>query len=100
MSNTNSLKAVVNDFVESLTANDREVVRLLILNHQIRQSLTWYKEVADRYLRGPQAANLISEIDRKYQGESMWKDLDSSSESLIFEAGIILREAQAVLNVS
>ncbi len=100
MNNANDLQAVVNEFVESLSANDREVVRQLVLNHQIRKSLIWYKSVADRYLRGPQAAELIGEIDKKYPDESMWKTLDSSSESLIFEAGIILREAQAVLNAS
>ncbi|QVN23623.1 hypothetical protein [Burkholderia pyrrocinia] len=98
MSNTNTLQAVVNDFVGSLSTSDREVVRLLILNHQIRQSLAWYKEVADRYLRGPRAAELINEIERKYPDESMWKSLDSSPETLMFEAGIILRETQAVLN--
>jgi hypothetical protein len=98
MCNTNMLQSVVNDFVRSLSESDREVVRLLILNHQIRQSLIWYKEVADRYLRGAQAFDLINEIEKKYPDESFWKTLDSSPETLIFEAGVILREAQALLN--
>ncbi|EDT39146.1 hypothetical protein [Burkholderia ambifaria] len=100
MCNTNTLEAVVNDFAGSLSVSDREVVRLLILNHQIRQSLVWYKEVADRYLRGPQAFDMINEIRKKYPNESVWKALDSSPETLIFEAGVILRETQALLNAS
>jgi len=93
----NTLQAVVNDFVGSLGSDGRQVVRQLVLNHQVKQSLLWYKEVVVRYLRGPGASRLISEIDQKYPDESIWKDLDSSDEWPLFEAGIILREAQAAL---
>jgi hypothetical protein len=70
----------------------------LILNPQVTPSLAWYKLIVEKYLQNPSATLLIEDIAQKYADEAVWRDLDSPQGIHLFEAGIILRESQAVLS--
>jgi hypothetical protein len=91
------LEDAVHDFVSSLSVTERETVRRLVLNPQMKPSLDWYNRVVARYLQTPSAALLIEDISRKYADEAVWRELDSPSGVPLFEAGIILRESQVAL---
>jgi hypothetical protein len=98
MTELTKLEDAVRDFVSSLSAAEQDEVRSLILSPQIKPSLDWYKRVVAKYLQGPSsAAALIEDIARKYADEAVWRELDSPQDVPLFEAGIILRESQAVL---
>ena len=92
------LDSAVQDFVSSLSEAEQEEVRVLILNPQVRPSLDWYRRVMMNYLQGPLADLLIAEIAKKYPDEAVWRQLDAPQDVPFFEAGIILRESQALLS--
>ena len=93
-----TLEDVVRDFVASLSVGEQKAVRGLILNPQVTPSLAWYKLIVAKYLQSPSAALLIEDIAQKYADEAVWRGLDSPQGLPLFEAGIILRESQAVLS--
>ena len=93
-----TLEDVVRDFVASLSVGEQKAVRGLILNPQVTPSLAWYKLIVEKYLQNPSATLLIEDIAQKYADEAVWRDLDSPQGIHLFEAGIILRERQAVLS--
>jgi hypothetical protein len=95
-----TLEDVVRDFVASLSVDEQKAVRGLILNPQVTPSLVWYKRIVAKYLRSPSAMRLIEEIAQKYADEAVWRDLESPQGLPLFEAGIILRESQAVLSLT
>lgn len=98
--NYKGIENTVSLFVASLDTSEREVVRGLILGPQIRPSHIWYDRVVATYLSGEAALPLIEEILEKYANEAFFRELDTPVKSYLFEARMILREVQAVLNSS
>jgi len=92
-----NLEDAVRDFILSLNAAEKETVRQLILNPQVKPSLYWYRRVSSKYFQGPSALLLIEDISRRYADEAVWRNLDSPQGSSFFEAGIVLRESQVAL---
>jgi hypothetical protein len=91
---TPKLDRVVDDFLEGLSADRKDHLVHLLLNAQIKESWPWFKEVIDLYNLSDVDNGLISEIDEAFADESAFKLIESDSDLPIFEAKIILREAQ------
>ncbi|MFZ6643238.1 hypothetical protein ACO0LL_26190 [Undibacterium sp. TC4M20W] len=94
------MRFVVDDLISSLNAERVRQLNILILNHQIKESWLWYDEVISRYLQSPDSAELIGEIDALFPDESTLKLIETSTVLPVFEAKVILREAQNLLRSS
>lgn len=91
---------VVNDFISSLTKDRAQQLEALIINHQIAESWPWYDMVISRYLQLTDSSELIDEIDALFPDESALKFIETSTDLPVFEAKVILREAQNILRSS
>lgn len=87
---------VVDDFLSSLSAEKKLELEVLLLNHQIEASWPWYEVVISRYLVTPESFQLIREIEDLFPDESALKLIEATSNAPVFEARMILREAQRV----
>jgi hypothetical protein len=96
----NKLSLVANDFISTLNRNRSRQLGALILNHQIAETWPWYEEVISRYLQATDATDLIHEIDALFPDESALKFIETSTDLPVFEAKVILREAQNLLRPS
>jgi hypothetical protein len=92
------LDKVVHDFVASLSPSEKLIVGKLIRNSQIAESWVWYKVVLSRYLEGPHAAALVNEIEARHPGGELFNSIEFTKGVPVYEASIILKEAQRVLN--
>ncbi|MFC5474726.1 hypothetical protein [Paraherbaspirillum soli] len=88
---------VVGDLISSLSEDKTRVLGKLVLNHQIEESRPWYDLVISYYFQNADAADFIREIDELLPNESALKFSETSSEMPVFEAKVILREAQKIL---
>ncbi|MBX9268542.1 hypothetical protein [Chromobacterium violaceum] len=93
------LVEVVAEFVTSLTSEDTQVLSRLVLNHQVEESWPWCANVLSKYLEGDGSFALIKEIDELFPDESALKLIEAASDDPIFEAKVILREAQKLVRV-
>lgn len=91
------LVEVVAEFVSSLTPEDSQILSRLVLNHQVEESWPWYVTVLSQYLEGDGSFALIKEIDELFPDESALKLIEATSDDPIFEAKVILREAQKLV---
>ncbi|WP_145964121.1 hypothetical protein [Chromobacterium phragmitis] len=89
-----TLAGVIAEFVTSLAPEELQALRRLVLNHQIEESWPWYAIVLSQYLDGDGSSELIKEIDELFPDESALNLIESASNDPIFEAKVILREAQ------
>lgn len=94
------LARVTAHLVSSLSEEEAQGLKRLVLNHQVKESWPWYASVLSRYLAGPGSQELVEEIDALFPDESVLKLIESNSDYPIFEAKIILREAQKLLQKS
>ncbi|MEE9927942.1 hypothetical protein [Microvirgula aerodenitrificans] len=88
------LNDVINDFITSLSMEKLRELDRLIINYQVEESVPWYENVILRYLKGENSSALIEEIDELFSDESELKFIEANIDKPIFEAKIILREAQ------
>lgn len=84
-------------FVASLHPAQRVEIRELALNSQITSTAFWYKKVVADYLSNADADELIEDIGERHADEAVLRELDSPVGQPFFEAGIIMRHAQALL---
>lgn len=94
------LKSAVGDLISSLSTERIRQLESLVINHQITEAWSWYEMVISRYLNGVGAEGLIAEIDMLYPDESALKLIETSTDLPVFEAKVILREAQTLLRSS
>jgi hypothetical protein len=97
MDKISTLGEAVSHFVASLHPPQRTEIRELVLNSQITSSVFWYKRVVADYLSSADADKLIEDIGKRHADEAVWREMDSPAGQPFFEAGIILRHAQALL---
>ena len=90
--NVNSLDQAVQDFVASLSKDDKGVLADLFINSHA--SWSWYEAVINRFNLRDEANPIIHEIDERFPDESALKFTESDFNGPIFEAGIFLREAK------
>ena len=88
------LNDVINDFIASLSVGELRELDKLIINYQVKESVSWYENIISRYLKGENSSALIEEIDELFSDESELKFIEANIDKPIFEAKIILREAQ------
>lgn len=79
-----------------LGLNDKERVELatLVLNSRIEPARRWMRVVIEMFGLSDSAEALIADIDRRFPDESVLKEIESDGGEPIFEAKMILREAQ------
>jgi hypothetical protein len=95
----NTLAAVVDDFLVSLSDERKAELKRVILNSQLTTSWPWYKEVISSYLQGPDAKLLLDDIESHYPGTEFGNAVSGENPDMhAYEAEIILREAQKNLN--
>jgi hypothetical protein len=87
----------VDDFVTSLTADQKYEVRHLLLSHMMTPSWPWYELIMNRYLKGPDARALLDDIEMHYPGAEFYNLAENTQGLPIHEAKMILREAQKAL---
>jgi hypothetical protein len=92
--NIKTLNDAVSDLLASLDEAQQTELPSVILNSQFEQTWRWLQMIIERFgLRGD-AGELIADIDARFPDESALKLIESDSDEPIFEAKIILREAQ------
>jgi hypothetical protein len=95
----NTLIAVVDDFLASLSDERKVELKKVLLNSQLTTSWPWYKEVMSSYLQLPDAKELLDDIELHYPGTEFGNAVSGENPvSHAYEAEIILREAQKALN--
>ena len=88
---------MANDLIASLPKDRVQQLEALIINHQIAEAWPWYDAVISRYLQSIDSNDLIAEIDALFPDESALKFIETSTDLPVFEAKVILREAQSIL---
>jgi hypothetical protein len=96
----NTLSAVVEDFVASLSEERKTELKTVLLSHMMTTSWPWYEEVLSLYLRGPCADALIQDIETHHPGGDFMNGAEQTRGVPIYEAKMILWEAQKAVSNS
>jgi hypothetical protein len=89
-----TLDDAVTALLASLDEAQRAELVALVRSYRIEPAHTWIREVIAMFGLTDSAEALIADIDRRFPDESALKLIESDSDLPIFEANIILREAQ------
>ncbi len=94
----NRLSVVAEDFVTSLSDKKKAELRNDFYNIMAASSWPWYKEVIDRYLKGPDAKALIGDIELHHPDGEFMNAIRENPNINAHEAEIILKEAKKILD--
>lgn len=93
-----TLAAVVQDLVASLSDERKSELKTILRNPLYSESWVWYKEVINRYLKGPNAKALMDDIELHYPGAEFCNAISEHPHMHTYEAELILQEAQKALS--
>ena len=95
----NRLSVVVEDFVSSLSEKRKaELQNNFFSNAMLSTDWPWYKEVIDRYLKGPDAQALMDDIELHHPGAEFGNAIRENPRIHLYEAEMILQDAKKALN--
>jgi hypothetical protein len=95
----NRLSVVVEDFVASLSEKRKaELQNNFFSNAMLSTDWPWYKEVIDRYLKGPDAQALMDDIELHHPGAEFGNAISENPRIHLYEAEMILQDAKKALN--
>jgi hypothetical protein len=94
----NRLSVVVADFVASLSEERKaELQNNFFSNEMLTTDWQWYKEVIDRYLKGPDAQALMDDIELHHPGADFGNAIRENPRIHLYEADIILQETRKAI---
>lgn len=82
----------------SLSDEKKIELRRIYLNPMTTIDWPWYKEVMDRYLKGPDAKALIDDIELHHPGGEFENAISGYKNMHTYEAEIILEKARKIIN--